>query len=210
MKYIASLLLLPSIIFASSIGTNSIGFKIGQANFGTEEPGIKTEFDGFGFELSGNLNTYSKDNYGLDLTLDAIFGNGLEGPLGIESDISKVDGALRPYMELSGIILFANVGFSHAEYDIPGILNSSESSFSPGVGLEFRLDKLTIRPSVDWVDYGTYADGTLFNLPISYSISEKYDITAQYDVASFDNDTFGGVTGKYIYDSLLIGVDYKF
>ena len=36
MKYIASLLLVPCVIFANSIGINSIGFKIGQINVGIE------------------------------------------------------------------------------------------------------------------------------------------------------------------------------
>ena len=210
MKYLTSLLLLPSAIFANSIGNNSIGFKIGQANFGAEVAGIKNEYDGFGFEINGNIKVFTQDNYGVDIALDSIFGSGLKGPGAIETDITKVDGAIRPYMQLSGITLFANIGFSHGEFEIPGTIDESETSFSPGLGFEFKLDKIIIKPSVDWVDYGLGTEGTFFTLPLSYELTEKYGLTTQYDLASFDSVTTGGITGKTIYDSLLFGVNYKF
>jgi hypothetical protein len=211
MKYIASLLLLPSIIFASSIGTNSIGFKIGQTNVGAEVDGVKAEWDGFGLELNGNFNITSQEKYGVDALLDATFGSGLEGPAGTESDVTKISGGLRPYMNLSGFVVFADIGFAHGDFEISGLADASDTSFAPGVGLELKLDKLAIRPSVNWVDFGLGGDGTFFNLPISYSFNDKYDLTAKYEVTSFDSENVPAVGAfNYIYDSITIGVDYKF
>ncbi|MAH26247.1 MAG: hypothetical protein CMI19_04755 [Opitutae bacterium] len=211
MKYIASLLLLPSIIFASSIGTNSIGFKVGQTNVGGEIDGVKGEWDGFGLELSGNFNITNQDKYGVDALFDATFGSGLEGPLGTESDVTKISGGLRPYMNLSGFVVFADIGFAHGEFEISGVDDASETSFAPGLGFELKLENLVIRPSVNWVEFGLGGDGTFFNLPISYSFNEKYDLTAKYDVASFDSENVPGLGAfNYIYDSITIGVDYKF
>ena len=211
MKYIASLLLLPSIIFASSIGTNSIGFKIGQTNVGFEVNGVNAEWDGFGLELNGNFNITSKEKYGVDALLDATFGSGLEGPAGTESDVTKISGGLRPYMNLSGFVVFADIGFAHGDFEISGLADASETSFAPGVGLELKLDKLAIRPSVNWVDFGLGGDGTFFNLPVSYSFNEKYDLTAKYEVTSFDSENVPSLGAfNYIYDSITIGVDYKF
>ena len=211
MKYIISLLLIPGIIFASSIGTNSIGFKIGQTNVGFEVDGVKAEWDGFGLELNGNFNITSQEKYGVDALLDATFGSGLEGPAGTESDVTKISGGLRPYMNLSGFVVFADIGFAHGDFEISGLADASETSFAPGVGLELKLDKLAIRPSVNWVDFGLGGDGTFFNLPVSYSFNEKYDLAAKYEVASFDSEIVSpGSSGNYIYDSITIGVDYKF
>jgi len=215
MKYIISLLLIPGIIFASSIGTNSIGFKIGQTNVGGEIDGLKAEWDGFGIEFNGNFNITSQEKYGVDTFFDATFGSGLEGPAGTESDVTKISGILRPYMSLgtgpTGFIVFADIGFAHGEFEISGVDDASETSFAPGVGLELKLDKLAIRPSVNWVDFGLGGDGTFFNLPVSYSFNEKYDLTAKYEVTSFDSENVPSVGAfNYIYDSITIGVDYKF
>ena len=211
MKYITSLLLLPSVIFASSIGTNSIGFKIGQTNVGFEQNGVEFEWDGFGVELNGNFNITSQEKYGVDALLDATFGSGLEGPAGTESDVTKITGGLRPYMSLSGFIVFADIAFARGEFEISGFGDASETSFAPGLGFELKLEDLLIRPSVQWVDLGLGGDGTFFNLPVSYSFNEKYDISAKYEVASFDSEIIEpGVRGNYIYDSVTIGVDYKF
>lgn len=211
MKYIASFLLVPCVIFASSIGTNSIGFKIGQTNVGIELNDIKGEWDGFGVELNGNFNITSQEKFGVDALFDATFGSGLEGPLGTESDVTKITGALRPYMNLSGFVVFADVGFAHGEFEISGFEDVSETSFAPGVGFELKLEKLAIKPSVNWIDFGVGGEGTFFNLPISYSFTEVYDVTAKYEVASFDSEIVSpGVRGNYIYDSITIGIDYKF
>jgi hypothetical protein len=146
----------------------------------------------------------------VDALLDATFGSGLEGPAGTESDVAKISGGLRPYMNLSGFVVFADIGFAHGDFEISGLGDVSDTSFSPGVGLELKLDELAIRPSVNWVDFGIGGDGTFFNLPISYSFNEKYDLTAKYEVASFDSENVSAGAFNYIYDSITIGVDYKF
>jgi len=211
MKYIATILLIPSLIFASTIGSNSIGLKIGQTNVGVELNDVEAEWDGLGFELNGNFNVTSQEKFGVDALFDATFGNGLEGPAGTESDVTKINGGLRPYMSLSGFILFADIGFCHAEFEVSGVDNVSETQFAPGIGFELNLEKLSIRPSVNWVDFGIGGDGTFFKLPISYSFSEVYNLTAKYEIASFDSEIVSpGISGNYIYDSITVGVDYKF
>ena len=211
MKYITYLLLLPSVVFANSIGTNSVGFKIGQTNAGLELNGMKTEWDGFGFGLNGNFNITSQEKFGVDVLFDANFGSGLEGLLGTESDVTKITGGVRPYMNLSGFIVFADLGFAHGEFEISGFAESSNTSFAPGLGFELKLEKLSITPSINWVDFGIGGDGTFFNLPISYSFNEVYDLTARYEIASFDSEIVSpGLIGNYIYDSISIGLDYKF
>lgn len=211
MRFIVFLLFLPSVAFASSIGTYSVGFKIGQTNVGMEIDGLKGEWDGIGVELNGNFNITSKDKYGCDLLIDATIGKGLEGLAGTESDVTKISGGLRPYVYLSGFIFFADIGFAKGEFEISGVGDVSETSFAPGLGFEFKLEKLTIRPSLYQVDFGLGGDGTFFNIPISYAFSEVWDVTAKYEVASFDSEIISpGDSFNYIYDSITVGVDYKF
>ena len=69
MRFFVFLLFLPSVVFASSIGTYSVGFKIGQTNVGMEIDGLKGEWDGLGVELNGNFNITSKDKYGFDILI---------------------------------------------------------------------------------------------------------------------------------------------
>jgi opacity protein-like surface antigen len=213
MRKLFALLLLPSIAFAGKIGENYVGAKLGSTNAGISVAGVDVEWDGFSFKLNGNYNTYNKDSYGIDLNLDFVSGSGLDGPLNTSGDVTKFEALLRPHMTLSEIKIFANLGVSVADLELkvsPNTYSVDESSFSPGLGFELSFNELTFTPSVDWVDYDTTAEGVFINLPISYEYNDKVSITFEYEVASFDDVTISGTKYEYIFDSLMIGLDYKF
>jgi len=116
-------------------------------------------------------------------------------------------------MTLSDIKIFANLGVSVADLELkiaPNTYSVDESSFLPGLGFELSFEKLTLTPTVDWVDYDSTAEGVFINLPVSYEYNDKVSITFEYEVASFDDFTISGTKCEYIFDSLMIGLDYKF
>jgi len=213
MKKLLALLLLPSIAFAGKIGENYVGAKLGAANAGISVDGVDAEWDGFAFKLNGNYNAYNQDTYGVDLNLDFISGSSLDGPLNTSGDLTKFEALFRPHMTLSEIKIFANLGVSVADFELKSASDTitlDESSFLPGLGFELSFDKLTLTPTVDWVDYDSTAEGVFINLPVSYEYNDKVSITFEYEVASFDDVTISGTKYEYIFDSLMIGLDYKF
>jgi opacity protein-like surface antigen len=218
MKKLFALLLLPSIAFAGKIGENYVGAKIGQGATGLEISGVDFDWDGFAFKLNGNYNFYSDAKYGTDLNIDFISGSSLDGPVGTKADVSKFEGVLRPYMIISEITLFANLGVVAADLEIKAddfTGKIDKTIFSPGVGIEFSLDKLSVAPSIDWVDFdSTNAKGIFVTIPASYAFQDNISITLEYEMASFDSfdTTIDGddVRAEYIYDSLMVGIDYKF
>ena len=220
MKKLFALLLLPSIAFAGKIGENYVGAQIGFADVGANLAGVKTTWDGFGYELKGNLAISNQESYGIDLHASFLHGPSLEGPVNSESDISFFNGVARPYVKFNNFILFANLGFSAASWEIDGSEALDETEFSPGLGLQAQFDKLTITPSFDYVNYGedtiigntVWEDGKalIYTIPISYQYSDKVDFTFKYEIADFEELSINGLKYGYLYDSLMFGLDYKF
>ena len=220
MKKLFALLLLPSIAFAGKIGENYVGAQIGFADVGANLAGVKTTWDGFGYELKGNLAISNQESYGIDLHASFLHGPSLEGPVNSESDISFFNGVARPYVKFNNFILFANLGFSAASWEIDGSKALDETEFSPGLGLQAQFDKVTITPSFDYVNYGedtiigntVWEDGKalIYTIPVSYQYSDKVDFTFKYEIADFEELSINGLKYGYLYDSLMFGLDYKF
>jgi len=221
MKKLFALILLPSLAFAGKIGENYVGAQIGFADVGANFAGVKTTWDGFAFELAGNMAVVSQESYGLDLHASLFVGPGLEGPFNSESDVTFFNGLVRPYLQLGSTKIFANIAFSNANWEVDGVEELDETEFSPGLGLEFSLNQLTFAPSFDYVNYGdgtplgngvTWEDGKalIYTIPVSYQYSDKVGITFKYEIADFEELSFNGLKYGYLYDSLMFGLDYKF
>jgi hypothetical protein len=209
MKKLFALLLLPSIAFAGKIGENYVGAQIGFAEVGGSIGGVKATYDGFAFEIAGNMAVVSEKSHGLDLHANLLVGSGLEGPSNFESDISFFNGLVRPYLQFGSTKIFANIAFSNASWEFNGVELLDETVFSPGIGLEFSSNQLSIAPSFDHVHYGEGEDGKglIYTIPVSYQYSDKVNVTFKYEIADFEEDSFNS---EYLYDSLMFGLDYKF
>jgi len=221
MKKFFALLLLPSIAFAGKIGENYVSAQVGFADVGVELMDAKVTWDGFAFELAGNVAVVTEESYGLDLHLSLLHAPSLEGPVSSEADVTFLNGLARPYIHLGSSKFFANLAFSNASWEINGESLLDETEFSPGLGIEFSFDKLTIAPSIDYVNYGegtplgngvTWEDGKalIYTIPVSFQYSEKVDVTFKYEIADFEELSFNGLKNSYLYDSVMLGIDYKF
>ena len=221
MKKLFALLLLPSIAFAGKIGENYLSAQIGFTDVGAEVMSVKTTWDGFAFEIAGNMAVVSEDSHGLDLYLSLLHAPSLEGPVNSEADVTFLNGLARPYILLGSTKIFANLAFSNASWEVDGVSQLDETEFSPGIGIEFCLDKLTVTPSIDYVNYGegiplgngvTWEDGKalIYTIPVAFQYTEKVDITFKYEIADFEELSFNGLNNSYLYDSLMFGIDYKF
>jgi hypothetical protein len=221
MKKFFALLLLPSIAFAGKIGENYVSAQVGFADVGFEVLDTEFTWDGFAFELAGNVALVTEESYGLDLHLSLLHAPSLEGPGSSETDVTFLNGLARPYIHLGSSKIFANLAFSKASWELNGESQLDDTEFSPGLGIEFSSDKLTIAPSIDYVNYGegiplgngdTWEDGRalIYTIPVSFQYSEKVDVTFKYEIADFEELSLNGLNNGYIYDSFMFGIDYKF
>ena len=218
-------------IFAAKIGTNSIGFGLGMLEYGLEETenGVKSDYDldGFAFGLGGNLSIISLEdsNYGLDASFSLV--QGLElGPIeGIEADVTSLTLGLRPHTKLGNVIVFADLGIGYSEieaYDSTGTISADDTAFAAGFGAELSLGQLYVQPSLRWIFIGsdTYSSGfdlgdqIQLNIPVSYPISEKIDITFSYSHTFVDDYSYVDGADTYTIDPYVqffaIGLDYKY
>ena len=211
---------------ASTIGVNSIGVKLGSQELGmdTSVSGVNADVSGsaFAYEISGNYNLLSPEegkSFGIDASLRYQSSSDIS-IAGTDYELTFFEGGLRPYLNLSGFILFADLAFSHAEIKASagGVSESlSETSFAPGLGVQINFEKLNVRPSLHWVDYNdddtviSLLDEFVFlNIPVSYNYSDSIDISFSY-THSFGTELTVNTTSMEVYtNEYLIGLDYKF
>lgn len=226
MKKLFALLLLPSLAFAGKIGEKYIGAAIGIANVGFDgiyAPAYPTkEWDGFSFEIFGNLPIVEENTYGIDLYGSFLSGSSLEGPDNSKADMHFLKGLARTYLKINEFSIFANLGFSSGTWKIDGVEQVDDSTFSPGIGFETSIDKFTISPSIDRVNFGSGTviapgtvwepgDGIIYTIPLSYQLNDKISLKIKYELGDFSEFIESdGTKNEAIYDSLMFGIDYKF
>jgi hypothetical protein len=243
MKKIIALMLLPSFAFAGKLGENYVGAELGSSDieFIRTATGDKvtTDSTGFSWEISGNYNIYnpSDKKYAADLLLSYYTGSGKKSATSTsntkwttDTELSVLTAVVRPYYDLGSFKVFADLGVSAQDYEIDVTqsggsekVSGDSTEFSYGVGFEVASGKLSLTPSVSWSESpsikgptaGTYksSDSVSFIIPVSYSYSDKIDITASY--RSIDNDDAPNKTTptskvKTETSSWGIGIDYKF
>jgi len=174
MKYIASLLLLPSIMFAGKIGENYLGVGLGAssidfkyADSSTGGTRVSTDANDFSFNLRGNYNLYeSGSNYGVDIPFFFFNGSGADSSPDSDGDIWKTDTdfsvfslGLRPHYSFGNFKVFADLGLlsidieTKINWDDATSANSSSdgTKFNYGFGVEIELsEKLSIQPIITW------------------------------------------------------------
>ena len=242
MKKLFALLLLPSLAFAGKIGENYVGVELGSTNFDfkySETGGsVSTDANGFSWEISGNYNLYdpNSQNYGLDLWLS--YSNGSGDDSGVptnnsatwttDTELSLFSVCLRPHYDLGGFKIFADLGLINKDFemdikhDSTDKATSDSTEFLYGAGFEICSGNFAISPRISWTDSpnikstsNTYngKDTVAYSIPVSYSYSEKIDITASF--SAINNDDFvhsTTSTSKVTLESTSwgIGIDYKF
>lgn len=195
------LFLVPTIGFANSVGQTSFGLDIGWLTSKRFN-----EIEGANTNIGLNFNTFSKDNYGLDLGFDFSWSSQLEYTTVLTDrtwEYYQFDCLLRPYMEFGKHKVFIELGSSRLVFEEPagvGVL-IKDQSFVPSVGTQLSFDKLIFTPTVDFIDFGPDAKGMIYNLPLSYSINDGFDINVKFSNSSLD---FGSIR------TWLIGFDLKF
>jgi hypothetical protein len=194
------------------VGETSLGIEFGEASFEHKVLGrsdLDWEVDGTVWELGANFNIKDNANYGMDLALDFYYGEPDSDQ--VKASLSKFDFALRPFMKLNGVILFAELGFSRFHTEIDDEEFFSGRSVVPALGGQFSADKLTFSPSVDYVDYGLQAEGFIFNLPLHYSLNDNFDIFFRYSRTAFDDYTHDDfIYQENAYETFSIGFDLRF
>jgi len=217
-------ILLPIMVLqvnASTIGVNTVGVKLGGVdhtiNVSTSSS-TSMEFTGLGYEIGANFNLYKLSDekiYGLDVPLKLTVAPNLEDDIA-SIDVTRLNGSLRPYIAVGKGYLFADIGLSYISAETSGALVSedfSETSFAFGVGGELTLAKsFRVTPSLNWASYGgeTHDECTLLTIPLSYSLSEKFDVSLAYERASFSTKTIPGRSVEPETDAFLLGFDMKF
>ena len=211
---------------ASSIGVNSIGFKLGSHELGIDQTvgGVNSDLSGsaFAYEISGNYNLLSAEeekSFGIDAglrylgTSDISIGGG-------DMELTYFEGGLRPYLNLSGFILFGDLGFSYVKIEGSSGGNSqslSETAFAPGLGVQINFEKLNVRPSLHWAEYNdddtvitTLDEFVFLAIPVNYNYSDSIDISFSYKHAFGVELTVGTTTQEVHTNEYMIGLDYKF
>jgi hypothetical protein len=242
MNKIIALMLLPSFAFAGKLGQNYVGVELGSTDieFGYSDSSplsVKTDSTGFSWEISGNYNIYnpSAKKYAADLLLSYYTGSGKKSGIDTDGDkwttdteLSAFTAVIRPYYDLGGIKVFADVGVINQDIEVvlkhdnnrkvPG----DSTEFIYGVGFELTSAKFTITPSASWSESpdikgnaGTYKgnDTISYSIPVSYSYSDKIDITASFNGVNHDDfplATTSTTKVKLESTSWGIGIDYKF
>ena len=150
--FFATLLLL-SQAHASNIGVNSIGFKLGSHELGIDQTvsGVNSDVSGsaFAYEISGNYNLLPAEeekSFGFDAVLRYLSTSDMSID-GDNYELTYFEGGLRPYLNLSGFILFGDLAFSYAKMEVSsgGTSESvSETVFAPGMGVQINFEKLNI------------------------------------------------------------------
>ena len=216
---------------ASSIGVNSVGVKLGSQEFGFDitQNGANADVSGsaFAYEISGNYNLLSAEeekSFGLDAGL-RYQGSSDISIAGDDLVFTFFEGGLRPYLSLSGFILFADLGFSYvkAEATSGGASASvSETSFAPGLGAQINFEKLNVRPSLHWLSYADdafssnydLADFVSLTIPVSYSYNDSIDISFSYRHLFGTEFSYSDGANSFSIEpytnEYLIGLDYKF
>ena len=241
MKKIIALMLLPSLAFAGKLGENYVGAELGSSGiefrYSDANPNkVTTDAKGFSWEISGNYNIYnpSDKKYAADLLLSYYTGSGKKSATDTDGDkwttdteLSVLTAIVRPYYDLGNFKVFANLGIINQdiEVDIPtssAKVNGDSTEFLYGVGFEVASGKISITPEVSWSKSPDLKNSTetfkgkdllTFSIPVSYSYSDKIDITASYN--AIDNDdsphkTTSTTKVKSETSSWGIGIDYKF
>jgi hypothetical protein len=202
MKYynIIILFLVPTIGFANSVGQTSFGLDIGWLSGKRSN-----EIEGAHTNIGLNFNTFSKDNYGLDLGFDFSWSSQLEHT-SVETEAEweyyHFDCLLRPYMEFYQHKIFVELAASRLVFQERGEeALIKDRSFVPSVGSQLSFDKLIFTPTIDFIDFGPDAKGIIYHLPLSYSIIEGVDIKVKFSNSSLD---YGSMR------TWLMGIDLKF
>ena len=209
---------------ASSIGMNSVGFKLGSHEIGMDNTvnGVNSNERGsaFAYEITGNYNLLSpkdEESFGIDAGLRYMASSGM--PLdGGDGEITYFEGGLRPYIIISDFILFGDVGFSYAKLDDTSSGESvSETAFAPGAGFQVNSEKFNVRPSLHWVEYNdndfvisSLDEFVFLTIPVSYNYSDTIDVSFSYRHAFGVELTVGMETQKVYTNEFAIGLDYKF
>ena len=165
MKKLLALLILPSLGFGGSIGSNYFAVGGGYLNNNIEVSGVDLGFDGFAFGLGANFNAIpltDDSSYGMDLSISFSQGSDLEGDsvvtslfnTVVELESSSLIIAAKPYTKFGDNIVFANLGYSYAKNKLSAAgesLSDTDSAFVLGVGTEFEFESISFGPSVNWI-----------------------------------------------------------
>lgn len=211
---------------ASSIGMNSVGFKLGSHELGidTTVSGVNADVSGsaFAYEISGNYNLLSpkgEQSFGIDASLRYMASSDMSID-GDDAEITYFEGGLRPYLSISDFILFGDLGFSYVELEVTsgGVSASvSETAFAPGFGFQVNSEKFNVRPTLHWVEYNdddtvisTLDEFVFLTIPVSYNYSDTIDVSFSYRHAFGVELTVGTTTQEVYTNEYTIGLDYKF
>ena len=192
--------------FGSKLGDSTVGIGIGQLEF--EVAGLK--FDDISFDINVNNAFIKTDEFGLDYNLNLLRGK-LDGPSSTELSVTKYNFLVKPYYNLDSLSFFVSLGLSGLSSGIEGEDVLNKNSFIYGVGTQFDLGKLTFTPSIDFPNYGIPGEGFIYNLPLTYSLTNSIDTSINYEYYDFDSFTNSlGNADKVKASYLSIGVGYKF
>ena len=205
---LVALLTLPIAVYGKTVGTTSIGFDFGEI---TSDHKNASSVDGYYWDFGLNFNISNKDSYGLDLALDFAYSSdvnnedyvsGLPGTY-VSYKYTQFDYALRPFIRLSDIIVFAELGSSRIHlYEDDENSRFKSTSFVPSVGFRFDSNKIGFTPSVDFLSYGDgIDDGIKFNIPLSYTVSDAFELNLKYSSSDID---------PYELEYLSVGFDLRF
>ena len=224
----------------AGLGASSIDFKYADsAASGTRVSTDANDFS-FNLKGNYNLYE-SGSNYGVDIPLFFLNASGADSSPDSDGDIWKTDTdfsvfslGLRPHYSFGNFKVFADLGLLYVDIETKinwedgnsSNASSDGTKFNYGFGVEIELtEKLSIQPIITWSEtenlvttsstYGRedYSGDDLlsFTIPVSYSYSEKIDITASFMMV--DLDEFKDSAGDMIEiekGSWSIGLDYKF
>ena len=220
------------------LGSTNIDF--GYNSSGNDS--VASDANGFSWSISGNYNIYqpSSEQYGVDLTASYSNGSGDDSAKNtkddqtwtIDSEISSFVATIRPHYDFAGFKVFLDLGLLYLDLESviknPSTTTAAGDSteFLYGVGFELDLgDKFSLQPSINWSETpnlkttsDTYVgkDTLSFNIPISYTYSDRLDITASFSAINNDDFAHSANTStsfrnvKSESSSWGLGIDYKF
>lgn len=210
-KYFAFFTLAASSLSAGRLSVHYLDVSLSQMDFEVSS----LDFDNIGLEVGLNMPLYSNQNYGLDLFAEVLNGR-LDGPATSEVSIQRFDLMFRPYYRLDSSSFFANIGYSSLSSNFSSVPTGSstlidDSILLLGLGFETSLENITFSPQIEFSDYGIPGEGLLYSLPISYKLSDLFDINFKYEFSDFDSfvDSSGNTTEAKI-NLFHLGLGYKF
>lgn len=170
---VASVISLPSLVWAGDESGLYIGGSVGQAGIDASVDDIGFDEDATGYKV---LFGY---NFGLipliDLAVEADyrdFGSFKDGKNNIKSDITSVDVYGLAGLNLGLFGVFAKVGYADTDVDTvveDGKFTSSESSNTYGIGARIQLGSLAVRAEYEEFDVDNIDDLSMWSLGATYT-----------------------------------------